>query len=37
MFDANLGEVENMYANGWRRIFDSGCFVFSMQVQSDSY
>jgi hypothetical protein len=29
-FDSNLGEVENMYANGWRRIFDSGTRVYEL-------
>ena len=32
MFDESLGEVENMYANGWRRIFDSGNLVFVMNL-----
>ena len=28
IFNEQLGEVENMYANGWRRIFDSGNRVY---------
>ena len=33
IFDKSLGEVENMYANGWRRIFDSGNYVFSIEFK----
>lgn len=29
-YDASLGEAENMYANGWRRIFDSGTKVYEL-------
>ena len=32
IFNEELGEVENMYANGWRRIFDSGNFVFEIRA-----
>lgn len=30
MFDENMTEAENMYKNGFRRIFDSGNFVFGL-------
>lgn len=29
-YDCNLGEVENMYENGWRRIFDCGNRVYEL-------
>lgn len=32
VYDEKLGEVENMYSNGWRRVFDSGNLVFALQM-----
>jgi len=29
-FDSNLSEVSNMYANGYRRIWDSGNIVYTL-------